>query len=230
VDAPDGLRPRADRAYLVARQPFVPTADLEGVARRVRGVYACRVLRGGDEALPERVRLVAQASRRLAVARDVQSAWFAAFGLYVPRERFAVTAVRSRLDLLPERRRLQLCRLELVEEDGVPRVAVALYWQGRVFHGECRGVDDRARAAALATSYAVRAALPPGAELELLEVRSLVLGGQPAVACAVAAGPRVLFGLAADAGAVHEAAARAVLDATNRLLALGEEAAGRFAR
>lgn len=211
-------------------QPFVTATDLERAARRVRGVHACRVMRQGDEPVPERIRVVVQGGRRLSVAKDIQSAWFTLWGLYVPRRLFVVTAVRSRADLLPERKRLQICQLRFAHDgDGLAAV-VSLFWNGRVYEGQARvpAASDAVWPAAEATAAAVRGALPLGAGVELLAVRRLSLAGRDAVIVALAARGGTLMGIAQSRGNHRESAARAVLDATNRMLALAEsDPAGR---
>lgn len=205
-------------------QPYVPTGDLERVARRVVGVHSCRVLRQGDEPVPEKVRVVCQADRRTKVAKDIQTAWFALWDLYVPRTLFYVTAVRSRLDLLPERRRLQLCRVRFHRREGGQAASVDLFWHGRYYQGRVvSGTRDAdpGRLAAEATVAAVREVLPLHAALDLMELRRVQVAGVLALVAAVEARQRLLLGVAQHRGDVREAAARAVLDATNRLLARG---------
>ena len=203
-------------------QPLVDVEELERAARRVVGVHSARVLRNDGEALPHRVRVVVQGSRRTAVAKDIQSAWFALWGLYVPRSAFAVTAVRSPLDLAPAPRRLQLCNLTFERTTSEVSATVALFARGRTLEGRAAasltGADLR-RLAAEATLEAVRAALPPGGTLELLELRRVTLGGGPALLCALAGGRGTLLGVCQVRGDEREATVRAVLDAANRTLA-----------
>ncbi len=212
------------------RQPQVAVADLERSARRVVGVLGCRVLRPEAAAVPVCVRLVAEARRRSAIAKDIQSAWFTLFGLYVPRRLFMVTAVRSRLDLLGERRRLQLCRCTIERRlDGI-RAEVGLFAAGRVVVGRAQdgpGGDDR-RLAAMAVLDAVRTALSSPLPLALLEVRLTPVAGVPVALCAVGVGGEPLLGICQVRGDEREACVRAALDAVNRTLS--READGRPSR
>jgi hypothetical protein len=213
-------------------QPYVEAEDLERVARGVVGVYSVRVLRRADEPVPYRVRVVAQGSRRTAVAKDIQSAWFALWSLYVPRRAFAVTAVRSPLDLGPDRRRLQLCHLSCVRAAAEVAVTVALFSGGRIVEGRAaaaRAGADLRRLAALATLDAVRPALA-GPLPELVELRAVRVGGVPALVCALARPRGMLLGVCEVRGDEQEAAARAVLDAVNRLLEPDRTVAARLLR
>lgn len=205
-------------------QPLVETADLERAARRVIGVHSCRVLRNDGEALPYRVRVVAQGARRISVAKDIQSAWFTLWSIYVPRRLFVVTAVRSKLDLAPERRRLQLVQCTFTRAAGTLEGTVALFAGGQTFEGRASAPAvsaDPLRLAAQAALVAVAAALPDGRGCDLLEMRRLKVAGVGVILCAV--GDRqgqVLLGLSRVRGDERDAAVRAVLDAMNRLLAV----------
>lgn len=206
-------------------QPLVDARELERAARRVVGVHSARVLRNDGECLPYRVRVVVQGSRRTAVAKDIQSAWFAVWNLYVPRSVFAVTAVRSPLDLGSQPRRLQLCNLSFQRTPADVSATVALFARGRTLQGRAAVpllTADLRRLAAEATLEAVRAALPVGDALELLELRRVTLGGAPALLCALAGGRGTLLGICQVRGDEREAAVRAVLDAANRVLARAE--------
>ena len=195
------------------------------MARGVVGVHSCRVLRRPDEALPYRVRVVAQGARRVSVAKDIQSAWFAVWGLYVPRTLFVVTAVRSRLDLLPERRRLQLVQCTFTRSGATLEATVALFAGGMTFEGRAAAPAasaDGLQLAARAAMEAVAAALPAGRGGALIEMRRVKIAGTSAVLCAVGDGKgQVLLGVSRVRSDDRDAAVRAVLDAMNRLLAEG---------
>jgi|GEM_PF-4085059 len=201
-------------------QPHVEVAELERAARQVLGVHNCRVLRRGEEALPCRVHVVVQGARRLAVAKDIQSAWFALWGLYVPRALFVVTAVRSRLDLIAEVRRLQFVQCTLTRAGPTILASVALSAGGRTFEGHAAQPAlsaDPMRLAAHAALEAVGAALPGGRPGDVIEMRRLRVAGASALLCAVDDGRgRLLLGVARVRGDERDAAVRAVLDAVNR--------------
>lgn len=202
-------------------QPLVDALELERAARRVVGVHSVRVLRNDGDLLPYRVRVVVQGSRRTAVAKDIQSAWFAIWNLYVPRSVFAVTAVRSPLDLSPQPRRLQLCNLTFERTVSEVSATVALFARGRTLEGRAAvplATADLRRLAAEATLEAVCEALPAGGALELLELRRITLGSVPVLVCALAGGRGTLLGICQVRGDEREAAVRAVLDAANRVL------------
>ncbi len=202
-------------------QPRIATSDLEDSAGRVVGVYACRVDRAQGAALPDRVRVVVKASRRLAVAKDIQTAWFTVWNVYVPRGRFVVTPVRSPLDFQPRIRRLQLCEITLHHDGEKLAATTALFSGGRTYEGTAESPAEGAdicRLAALATMEALREALPPEVQMELAGVRLVVIAGCRAVLCALAGRDRVLLGVCEVRGDERDAAARAVLDAANRLL------------
>jgi len=205
-------------------QPVVAAAELERAAARVRGVHSCRVLLRPGERLPAVVRLVAQGERRTAVAKDVQSAWFALWGLYVPRRCFVVTALRGTEDLGLAPRRLQLSQLSFDRSGAEVTATVTLAARGRTLQGRAAlpsagpAVDVR-RLAAEAVLVALREVLPPAFEPDLLELRRVRVGGVLTLLCAVS-GPRgePLFGICRLRGDEREAAARSVLDAINRIL------------
>jgi len=204
-------------------QPFVEGEELERAARRVIGVHSCRVLRREGEALPYRVRVVAQGARRVSVAKDIQSAWFTLWSLYVPRRLFVVTAVRSKLDLSPERRRLQLVQCTFTRAGATLEATVALFAGGQTFEGRVAAPAvsaDPLPLAAQAALVAVAAALPEGRGGDLVELRRLKVAGVRVILCAV--GDRqgqVLLGISRVRGDERDAVVRAVLDALNRVLA-----------
>jgi len=223
AEQPGGLQGPEEAFAAAHPQPWVATEVLERVARQVVGVEACWVIRDGDVPLPRQVRVVVHGSRRSAVARDIQSAWYALWGLYVPRSHFVVTAVRSRLDLLSERR-LQLRRLEVLRDRDHGAVAtVVLFGRGRLFEGQARAEAplDTARLAAEAAVRALAVALGLGRggddPIALLDVRRTELGGVRALVAAVVRQGAVLLGISAMGADPAEAAVRAVLDATNRV-------------
>lgn len=219
----EGQPPSPEEEYAQARvQPTVDAAELERVALQVVGVYRCRVLLARDRTLPERVRLMVQGSRRLAAAKDVQSAWFALWGLYVPRGRFVVTAVRSPRDLESGEGRLRFLRCALTRDPDHVRAEVHLTRGDRLWVGQAEqvaGSADQVRLAATAALQALRVAVPGGYLCEVVEVRRLRVAGVALLCCAVQE-PRgdLLFGVAPVHGDEPSAAVCAVLDATNRRL------------
>lgn len=221
---PGELGPNSPEEEFARRhpQPLVAVAELERAARRVVGVHSCRVLRQGEEPLPQRVRVVVQAARRLGVAKDIQSAWFSLWNLYVPRSLFAVTAIRSPRDLGPDRGRLQLVQCALSRSGATLEVGVTLYAAGREFDGRSAAAAagaDPVRLAAAAALVAVEAATGRGG-WHLLELRRLRVAGANAVLCAVGTEQgQVLLGVGQVRSDEREAAVRAVLNALNRRMA-----------
>lgn len=202
-------------------QPLVAAGELEETACRVRGVYACHLERSAGARVPERVRVVVHAARRLAVAKDIQSAWFTVWNLYVPRGRFVVTAVRSPVDVQRRDRRLQLCQLAFHRDADRLTATTALFRGGHVFEGEASGATgtaDAFRLAALATVKAMGAALPTEMHFELVDLRIVAIAGRRVAVCALNGRGRLLYGVCEVRGAERDAAARAVLSAVNRLL------------
>lgn len=202
-------------------QPLVGAAELEAAAARVAGVRACRVDRRPGAATPERVRVVADRERCSAVAKDIQSAWFALWGLYVPRTTFTVSAVGRGDDLGPRRLRAQLREIRAESGGGTVRVVVALSNRGRRLVGEAsqpQGGADAPRLAALAVLQALRPLLPATAA-DLVDFRRIHVGGVAALVCAVGmGGGRILCGICEVGADERLAAARVVLDALNRSL------------
>lgn len=202
----------------------VTAEDLEQLAAGLRGIFTCRVQWAPDEATPSFVRVVCDKDRRNAAATDVMTAWFAAFGITVPRERFSVTAVRSPVDVRPAARRFQFCELGYGRGEGPKEARVALYLGGETFIGSAvvEGEEDGPRLAALATLAAVGQAVPDLPAFVLEEIQEATVGGR-ACALAVVSGPErgkgfPYVGAAFVRDDPLEAAVRAVLDAVNRQL------------
>jgi hypothetical protein len=218
-----GAHPDSEEAYAgEVAQPMVATAELERAAQRVAGVRACRVERAAGSARPERVHVLADRERCSAVAKDIQSAWFAVWGLYVPRRVFAVSPVSARDDLGPRHFRAQLREIRAESGDGTLRVVVVLSSRGRRHTGEAAeqgGSGDASRLAALATLQAARGLLPGGVPADLADFRRIRVAGTRALVCAIeVARGRVLFGICEVGADERLAAARVVLDALNRAL------------
>lgn len=218
---PEGTE-SSEEAFAAAReQPLIAASELIDTACRVRGVYVCHIERSDGARLPERVRVVAHAARRLAVAKDVQSAWFTLWNLYVPRTRFLVTAVRSPVDVQRRDRRLQLCRLAFQREADRLTAATALFCGGRIYEGQAvgrGGAADLIRLAAQATVRALAQALPASGDVELVDVRVIPMGGRRVAVCALSWRGQVLYGVCEVRATERDAAARAVLGAANRLV------------
>jgi hypothetical protein len=203
-----------------------PSAEaFESLARRLRGVYGCRVEMDAASGVPARVHLTADVSRRTAVARDVQSAFFAALGVMVPLERIAVTSVRGpggATAPVMGSGRLRLTGVRFEEDRAGLRVSVSL----RQGEHEATGVAEagpgedplRAGGAAALAAVAVARGWSDAASLE--DVALLPAGSRQAVLARVrvsAAGAGDLrLGAALVRNDPREAAVRAVLDAVNR--------------
>jgi hypothetical protein len=210
---------------MAAREgPSLTAAMLEELARRVRGVYGCRVVWDGTSPVPQQVRVVAAGYRRTAVARDVQSAIFAAAGMLVPLDRFVVTPVRSP-DELQRPRRFGLAALTVEAGPERTEVRVAVEEGRQSFSGRSRGPAGASAVhlAVEATLEALRAAVPALGQATPAEVAEVTVAGQRVVLAAVSVaapggGERLLLGTAFVRRHAPEAAARAVLDALNRSL------------
>jgi len=216
---PDALLSAEEQYARSLTPPRVPAASLEQAAERVVGVYSCRV-RLGEEAAPARVRLVVRHDRRFAAAKDVQSAWFALFGVYVPRGRFDVLPVRGGGDPAGGPRRLALRGCAQQGDGRSSRATVRLAFGQRTWEAVAtgpRGADGQ-RLAAQATASAVEAWA--GRSVRVTDLQTVQLHGGEAVVVAVDVGEGTeLLGVARERGDGGTAAARAVLDAVNRWLA-----------
>ncbi len=203
-------------------QPFVEAAALESAALEVVGVQRCRILRRADDPLPYRVRVVVEGSRRLAVAKDIQSAWFALWGLYVARSAFVVTALRNVSDLKEEGRSLQFVQCIATRSGATAQASVTLSAAGRAFEGHARqpaSDADAMKLAAHAALEAVRAADPRRCPGDVVEMRRLRVAGSLAILCAMDDGRgRLLFGVSLVQDDERAAAVRAVLDAAQRIV------------
>lgn len=197
----------------------LPTPQmLEELGRRVRGVYSCRVIWPNGAPLPQRVRVVVAGYRRTAVARDLQSAFFAASGLLIPLDRFVVTPIRSP-DELGRPLRLALAAIAMERRGADVQVRVTLEEAGDSYSGQAEGPAAAVpRLAAAATLAALQSAAPHVADVELLEVIEVAVAGRPVMLVALGASERLLLGTAAVHRSAAEAVCRAVLDALNRWL------------
>ncbi len=217
IDPRTLVSPEEQYASTLAQPEVAPTL-LEQAAERVLGVHSCRVIVRGQDPLPARIRVVARYDRRTAVAKDIQSAWFALFGVYVPRARFEVLPVRGALDTTAGRRvALRSC----AEERNASRteVVVRLVHGEKIWEGRQSGVGgaDTRQLAAEATLVALAGIVDR--PVRLLAISETQVNGAEVLVAAVAAGPNEhLFGVAQVRDEPGAAAARAVLDALNRWL------------
>ncbi len=204
-------------ARTLPRQPEVDPALLERAARSVHGVYRCHIVPDRANVVPKRVRILSRNDRRGAVAKDIQSAWFALFGLYVPRTRFEVVPLQGAMDsVLPRRVVLRSC----VEERTVAGSSVTVrltygekLWEGRASSAVIRAMEGLA---ADATLQAVRLA---GVSASIEGVTLTHVGLKEVVVVSVETGDEhPHFGVSAVRDGVGPAAARAVLAALNRLI------------
>lgn len=204
-------------ARTLPRQPKVEWAVLEDAARSVHGVYRCHIVPDTDSVVPKRVRVLSRNDRRGAVAKDIQSAWFALFGLYVPRTRFEVVPLQGTMDsMLPRRIVLRSCVEERTNAGSSVTVRLSYgeqLWEGRsssMVIGSMEGL------AADATLQAVRLA---GISASLEGVTHTQVGRQAVIVVSLETGDdRPHFGVSAVRDGTSPAAARAVLSALNRLI------------
>lgn len=210
----------------------MPSAEsLESLACRLRGVYGCRVEMEAGRSVPARVDVTVDISRRTAVARDLQSAFYAAFGVMVPLDRIAVTSVRRPAGSGAPAAgggRLGITTIRCEEVAGSLRVSVSLCQHDQEATGvaEAGSWADRLRAAAEAALAAVAVARgwPEPASLE--DVAVVPTGSHRAVLVRLRVGggeAGLRLGAALVRRDAAEAAVRAALAAVNRF-----EPEGRF--
>jgi hypothetical protein len=205
-----------------------PSAEeLEALALRLRGVRACHVEMDPERGEPRLVSLLVDAARRTAAARDLQSAFYAAFGILVPLSAFSVGTVPAPAAApAAAGERFHLARLAFESAEGGGLRAVVTLRRGPV---EATGVAEAApgegglRAAACAALAALRCALPHLPPLGLDDAAVVAAGDGRAVLVRVRvagrAGADHRLGVAAVRADPREAAVRAALAATNRLVA-----------
>ncbi len=202
----------------------VSAESLESLARRLRGVYACRVTMEAGRPVPARVDVTVDVSRRTAVARDVQSAFFAAFDLLVPLDRIAVTSVRRPAGGAPPTAaggRLRLTAIRYDDGGESLRVSVSLGDADNEATGVAeagRGRDrTRAGAEAALAAVAVARGWPQAAALE--DVVIVPTGTHRAIMVRVRVSTGedgIRIGAALVRRDPCEAAARAAMAAVNR--------------
>ncbi|HVB08817.1 MAG TPA: hypothetical protein VNM16_00445 [Bacillota bacterium] len=197
----------------------------EALAKRLRGVYSCRVEMEPGSPVPARVHITADISRRTAAARDVQSAFFAAMSVMVPLERFAVSSLRRpEGEPAPGADRLRLAGIRYEQDSSGLRVIVSLSQGNQEATGLAEaglGEDPlRASAEAALAAVAIARAWPEVANLE--DVALLAAGTHPVVLVRVRVAllhgkSDLRLGAVLVRGDPREAAVRAALDAVNRL-------------
>lgn len=189
---------------------------------RLAGVQAAHVVFGADGA-PQEVHVLAGAQKSAkAVARDVQSALAAQFGVQIDHHIISVAQLPQ--PLAAQQVRLTYCGMQLSTQAGRLEASVTLTAGGQCYCGQAAGSTaafSRQQCIAQATLKAI-CEFAPLASFELRAVDSVTLGGNPIVVAQVwypAAGS-LLVGSAyclpdGDTGVAHS-----VLDAVNRKLAL----------
>lgn len=166
------------------------------------------------------------------IARDVQSAIFAVYGVEVDHRIISIAQLPQRPSISEDEAagaaaqpaRLLFSGIESQRRDGAYRVGVFLTCKGESYSGEARCNDGslrRSRAIAQATINAVHAFLGRSA-FELLEVKRAEFGGETVVVSIVEQpgmeDSRVLVGAVVQGEDMTESIVRSTLDAVNRRL------------
>jgi hypothetical protein len=207
-----------------ASEPGITPQMLEDLAMGLRGIFTCRVTWEAGAAAPAQVRVVCDADRSTAAPHDIATAWVAAFGVQVPRDRFTVTPVRSPSDVKQRTHRFQLSEFGYGHTGNAIEARVSLFLNGETIVGSAvaEGEVEWLRLAADATLAAVAQAVPEAPLFSLEDIQETTVGGRPCVVCVVAARERgkglPYLGACFVRQDRREAAVRAVLDAVNRQL------------
>lgn len=213
---------------------------LEGEIGRIPDVRAVRLVAAPDGELSEVHVLATLGKHAKQLVRDVQSVLLAAGGVEIDHRIVSVVQLRDDepdVRLLvdeettsPNDVRLSFDGLLISRRSGSLETMVEIRHQGDLFSASCSadGAPTRAlpRVVAQATLDAVSKAIPSAPSIHLEAVRLVDLGEHQAVVTTVRVGDATVAGAAVvRSDGVEDAAARSVLDALNRRLRPGTNAA-----
>lgn len=194
------------------------TASIEHALLSIPGVRGARILFDVDGSIGE-IHAVATPRRSpKKIVRDIESFLVVRYGYRIDYRRVSVVQIAEQgiAD------RINLHRVEEIQQPDATYIEVELLNGEQKYQGRCVLGDDPAYAAAKATIAALNALFAPQAPLELGGVQCTAFGTRQVVTayvlCQVLALEHVL-GTTFVRNSIAEAAARAVLAATNRRLA-----------
>ena len=209
----------------------VKVADVEALVKEIHGVTDCRIVINDWGAVQE-VHVLATAERTpKGIARDVESALSARFGMDVDYKKISVAQLGTPSLMTPAEYRLRI-KGHSVEVDQTAHKATIkvelLTPIGTAVVGEASGAKERRallRLAAQATLDAMKALLADPRQLTIEDVVETHVGGREIILAVLSVGGQPaeesLIGTAAVAPGEDVASAiRACLDAVNRRLSM----------
>lgn len=214
-----------------AKGRTVKVKDVEELIKEIHGVTDCRIVINDWGAVDE-VHVLASAERTAkGIARDVESALAARFGMDVDHKKISVAQLGTPSPIPPAEYRLRIKghRIEVDQTARTATIKVDLLTPiGTVVSGEAMGPQERRtllRMAAQATIEALATLLPHPKQLNVEDVIQTHVGGREIILAVLAVqGSRVDDVLVGTASVVPgedvASAVRACLDAVNRRLSL----------
>jgi len=203
--------------------------EVEELITSINGVTACRIVIN-DWGAVEEVHVLATAERAAkGIARDVESALHARFGMDVDHKKISVAQVGTPPPTAPAEYRLQIKghRIEVDQQNHLSSVEVELLTPiGTVVTGRASGPTERRtlmRIAGQATVTALATLLASGPQLSLDELTQIHAGGREIVMAVLSfegehAGDVLVGTSALLPGEEVSCAVRACLDGVNRRL------------
>lgn len=209
----------------------VKVKEVEDLIKSIQGVTDCRIVIN-DWGAVEEVHVLASSERPAkGIARDVESAMAARFGMDIDHKKISVAQLGTPSPMLPAEYRIRIKghRLDVNQADRTASLQVELLTPiGTVVSGEATGTTERrslVRMAGQATTSAIDNILPPARRLVLEEVLQMTVAGREIVLALMSAqgerGNDTLIGTATMvSGEEIGCAVKACLDAVNRRLSL----------
>jgi len=205
-------------------KPSQKAVDMGTLVEKLPGVQACRMLE--ENGLPREIHILADDSRSpKQIARDVQSALMAQFGLYIDHRVISIAqipcAFSAGKNALAGPSRLVCDRLSLSMNKREAEATVHLSLGDQAFQGIAQGrLAEKQRVIALAAANAINHFLSDDTFVRITETGSTMLDGRRVMLASVAMenpyGAEYLVGAAFEKEDADSAVVHAVLDAINR--------------
>ena len=194
------------------------TTAIEKALLAIPGVRGARILTDDAASIGE-IHVISSPRRSpKKIVRDIESLLMVQYGYRVDYRRISLVQLNDD----PSTTRLSLARVEEIQQSGDTFIEVELHKGEQRYLGYCVLEDDVALAAGKATVAALNSLFAPEAPLTLCGAQCTELSGREVITVYVTyqrAAVEHVLGTTFIRNGVAEAAARAVLSATNRRLA-----------
>lgn len=197
----------------------------EETLKKIRGVIGCRVVMNSYGEIEE-IHILAQDVRPAKhLLRDVESALMAGYGVSFDRRKVSIAQVSQ--EKITSSARVRLAKTEMITEDKVYRVKVALVLGSNEVTGEAweeKSEPEWIKAAVRACLEALSLLISRQARISLVDAHVVRMKDRDialvALSCSVGREEHLLTGSCPVGTDEREAAIRATLDAVNRKLPL----------